>query len=102
MTQQTLSTPLLPRCQRVLLSLVGVVAGLELDVDRGTDDSQRRPESPDQVAPVVVGDQIRLIAVNDDDRRVGAALMGVAKLDPPSAGERWWPMLDGILEVLPA
>src|SRR5690554_6116453 len=61
----------------------GVLAGTELEAHRRAADLEHLAEGVGQVAAVGLGQRLGLVAVDHDDRRVAAALVGHAQLDPP-------------------
>src|SRR3989338_4948463 len=65
----------------VLIALIGVIAALELDTDRRTDQLKHAAVGVFQVADIGLGYRLDLVAVNHDQRRVGTTQVGIAQLD---------------------
>src|SRR5256885_9442493 len=79
-----------PALARRLARLLGVrvTAGAKLDRERRADELERVAEIAFQVALVGGRHAIERVAVDDDARRVDAALVGVAQLRPDEPGPR--------------
>ena len=82
----------------VLLALVGILAGAELDDQRAALQLQCLAEAADEKTLVACRDGLGLVAVDDDARRVLAALVGVAQLDAAAARQRRCVLGDAVLE----
>jgi len=87
----------LPWIEFVLLFFVGVVARLEFQLDGRTFYTQGFAESGNQKTLIGRGDVFGLVAVDDDGRRVVAALVGIFEADAPASDQRG---LVGVLGVL--
>src|SRR6266404_9560274 len=85
----------LPGRQRISLACKGIFLTLENDADRRAHQVEGFAVHVDQVAPVRIGDVIRLIAVDDDDGRILSTLMRIAKLDAAAAHQRRLMAFDG-------
>ena len=77
---------------------VGIDACLELYPKGRAPQLERVAEKMFQVAPVCVGDPRQCRSVDDDERRVDPALMGVAQLRADVAGTRRLLALHGELQ----
>ena len=88
----------LSRCQLVLAAFVGVRSGLEFQSQRCPVEFQDLAEAVDQIASVGVGHIGGLVAVDDDDRWVAAALMGITQLDAASMNQWGLVLLDRCLK----
>ena len=78
---QPLSATALTRRERIALALERIFVGAKLDPDRRTFELEVLAEHVAQVALVGIWNVLYLIAMNDDDRRIAAALMCIAELD---------------------
>src|SRR5574344_2317332 len=81
--------------QGVFLVGVGVVAALEFDADRRADQLEYAPVGVFQVAHISLGHMVGLVAVNNDQRRVGTAQVGIAQLDATAIDHRRLVLLHG-------
>src|SRR3990172_12076319 len=61
---------------------VGIAPALELDLERGTLQFESVAEKSFQIAAIAVGHVLQRVAVDDDARRVGAALVRITQLRP--------------------
>ena len=68
-----------------LLIAEGVFAGVELDAQRCSLQAEDFTEAVFKVAPVGVGNLVQRVAVDDDQRRVASALVGVAQFGAEEA-----------------
>ena len=98
--QQTALLVHLTLGQGVLLALVGVGATLELDADRRADQLEHASVGVFQIAHVGTRHRIHLVTVDDDQRRVGTAQVGVAQLDAAAIDQRRLVLLHRVLEDL--
>src|ERR1051325_6024732 len=64
---------------------VGIAAGAQLDAERRAGELESVAEVALEVAPVGIGHAVDRVAVDDDARRVDAALVRVAQLRPDDA-----------------
>src|SRR5690606_23853769 len=88
----------LPGGKDVLLAGVGVLAAAELDLHGGAVEVEGAAIGFFQVAHIVVGDILGLVAVDDDQRRIAAAGVGVAQFDTAAVDQRRRMIRDRILE----
>src|SRR5471032_3026417 len=86
--------------QRVLVAFVRVLAAFELDANRRTDQLQDTTVGVFQVAYIRLRYFLDLVAVDHDQRRVGAAQVSVTQLDAAAADHRWRVLADRIFEDL--
>jgi len=87
----------LPWIEFVLLVFIRVVAAPEFQLDRRAFYTQGFAESGNQKTLIGRGDVFSLIAVDDDGRRVVAALVGIFEADAPASYQRG---LVGVLGML--
>ena len=87
-TDEPLAFAHLARRQLVAAPGKGVRIGTEFDPHGRARQPERLAEVVLEVAPVGIRDVLRLVAVDDDDRRIASALVGVAQLDAPPADQR--------------
>ena len=95
---RTLARASLARCQLVAPPRERVVLAAQVDAHRRAVEAERLAEAVRQVATVVFRRTLGLRPVHHDDRRVAAALVRVAKPDPPAAHERRLVLPDRRLE----
>src|SRR5438128_2134198 len=84
------------RTSSTLSRYVGVPAGAKLDAHRRSDQAELAAEKSFEVALVGVRDPIERIAVDDDARRVDAALVRIAQLRPDQTAFGRRLLLDGL------
>jgi len=80
---QTLTFAFLAIGEDILPTFVGVLTCFEFQPHRRSDQLEFLAEVIEQITPVGAGYGFRLIAMDNDQRRILAALMCVAQLDTP-------------------
>src|SRR3954468_14226157 len=73
---------------------VGIAAGAELDRERRADQLEGVAEVAFEITLVGRGHAVERVAVDDDARRIDAALVRIAQFRPDEAGLRWRLPLD--------
>ena len=81
------SLRLLTRCQFVTAPLERIIAGLERQPHRCPLQVKNLAEAIDQKATVCFRQALRLIAMNNDNRRISATLMRVTKTNAPPTNQ---------------
>src|SRR5690242_14864810 len=86
--------------ERVLVAFVRVLAALELDADRRTDQLEHTTVSVFQVTDVRLRHLLDLVTVDHDDRRVRTTQVGITQLDPAVVDHRRRVLADRIFQNL--
>src|SRR5512138_85153 len=95
---QALALAALPGRERIALALVGVLVGPKLDAHGRAFEVEALAKYVTEIAAIRVGHVRRLIAVDDDYRRVAAALVRITQFDAAALHERRLMLLDRLLE----
>ena len=91
-----LALALLARRQFIAPTRKRVLAGSKLQANRRPPQPKLTPESIHQIASVSGGERCRLVAMNNDGRRITPTLMGIAQFDSPPSNQRWLMGLRGL------
>src|SRR5688500_18803841 len=84
----------LPRRERISLAGEGIVVGTKLQAHRRAVEAVSPTEHVHEIAPVGVRYVRSLVAVDHDDGRIAAPLVGVTQLDASPAYQRWLVLLE--------
>ena len=78
----------------------GIFPAFEDDTDGSAGEVENLAEGVFEITAVGIRHVLGLVAVDNDGRRIGAALMGVAQFDAAAADHRRCVAFDGLLEYV--